>query len=182
MCVITLDLQILQWLFFSSLCIRVFRFQSFTRSYDFGAVCTNVWTYLLTYLCTVVCRDCRRSWVTTTPRRWVTWYEGSSTSTTQSSTTYQLTLGTSSASCFSLTNGFSALRSVFRLGPFSSRRYINCKLSLLRGCWWQHNGNNGKHLAINSSCSDVVQVYESKHNTYVNIQLRMLTYVLCLLS
>ena len=56
----------------------------------------------------VVCPDCHRSWVTTTPRHLAMWFVDDSTSTTQSSTTYQLTLATSSTNCLSPTNGLAA--------------------------------------------------------------------------
>ena len=51
------------------------------------------------------CRVCRRSWVTTTPRRWPTWFAVDSASSSRSSTASQTTPRTSSATCSSPTNG-----------------------------------------------------------------------------
>jgi len=61
--------------------------------------------------CAAACLDCRRSWVTTTPRRWVTSFEVGSASTTPSLTTCRKMLATSSASCSSPTNGLTISRS-----------------------------------------------------------------------
>ena len=75
--------------------------------------------------CAVVCLDCRRSWVTMTPKPWATWFEDGSAWTTPSSMMCQLMLLTSLASCSSPTHGLTDISSLSAAIAIRNYNYTN---------------------------------------------------------